>query len=340
MHDMMAMFSLEETHELLSTLAYGSGATLSECAQALWHVWFNGTRHVTFFTSGTTGAPQACIHTESELKQESGFLRTLFPHKKAFLSSVSPHHLYGFTFGLYVPLVCGTPVRRTLPLSTLIISQIQRNDAVIGIPVLWNAVARGNLKTAEPNVALVSASAPVRPETLNVLEEYGYQLVDVFGSSETGVIGIRSNSREPYQLLPYFDRQRSMSDSLFRILPDGKIRKYPLMDNLDWPEPQKFYPVGRKDKAVQVGGVNVYPSHVANQLAKIPEVSMCAVRLMDNAERSRLKAFIVLEEGIEEHEFRQKLKKLLKDFSPEERPVRFTFGRELPHNDMGKPQDW
>lgn len=339
-HDMTAMFLLEDSRELLPILEYQNGATLAECAQAFWHLWYNRTRQVTFFTSGTTGKPHACIHTEAELKQEASFLRTLFSHNQAFLSSVSPHHLYGFTFGLYLPLVCGVPVRRTLSLSTLLISQIQCNDAVIGIPVLWNAVARGKLKMAKHNVSLISASAPINSETLDILERCGYLLIDVFGSSETGVIGIRSSSREPYRLLPYFDRQKSIYGGLLRILPDGSIREYPLMDNLDWQGTRKFYPAGRKDKAVQVAGVNVYPSHVAKQLENIPEIAMCAVRLTGKSEGSRLKAFIVLKEGVEESDFRKKLKVFLKNFSPEERPVHFKFGRDLPRNEMGKLQDW
>lgn len=339
-HDMTAMLSLEDSREIFPVLEYGNGATLAECAHVLWRAWFNGARHVTFFTSGTTGTPRACTHTEMELKQEVSFLRTLFSHNTAFLSSVSPHHLYGFTFGLYLPLSCGAPVRRTLPLSTLLVSQMRCGDAVIGVPVLWNAVARGNLKTVEHDIVLVSASAPISPETLNILEEYGYRLLDVFGSSETGVIGIRGSSREPYQLLPYFERSKGLQDELLRMLPDGTVRKYPLMDTLNWQGAEKFYPAGRRDKAVQVGGVNVYPSHVAHQLEKIPEVAMCAVRLMDKGEGSRLKAFIVLKNGIDEHDFRRKLKTFLKNFSPEERPVHFEFGQTLPRNDMGKLQDW
>lgn len=360
LHDMTAMFLWEDPRKLpaipnsgpdsepdsglkkgpANELEYGSGATLAECARTLWRAWSDGTRRVRFFTSGTTGTPRACIHSEAELKQESDCLRGLFSHTKAFLSSVPPHHLYGFTFGLYLPLVCGAPVRRTLPLSTLIMSQTRCDDAVIGVPVLWNAVARGNLKAAERHVSLVSASAPVRPETLDILEECGYRLIDVFGSSETGVMGIRGGSREPYELLPYFDRRKGVSDSLWRALPDGGARRCPLMDVLNWQGPRTFYPAGRRDRAVQVGGINVWPSRVANQLAEIPEVEQCAVRLADRTEGSRLKAFIVLKEGTDEHDFRQKLKGILRNFSPEERPVRVEFGRELPRNDMGKPQDW
>ena len=52
-----------------------------------------------------------------------------------------------------------------------------------------------------------------------------------------------------------------------RKLPNGTLWTVPLQDDHIWPDERHFIPQGRKDYAVQVGGVNVYPAHVEKVLA-------------------------------------------------------------------------
>ena len=61
-------------------------------------------------------------------------------------------------------------------------------------------------------------------------------------------------------------------------------------------ESQRVFRInGRKDKAAQVAGVNVYPSKVADILKQNALVKDAEVRLGGE----RLKAFIVLKDGID-----------------------------------------
>ena len=100
-------------------------------------------------------------------------------------------------------------------------------------------------------------------------------------------------------------------------------------------------PTGRRDNAVQVGGVNVYPARIAAKIQSLPEIAACAVRPMRPEEGTRLKAFIVpfREENTQElkRSLRRRLKQML---SAEECPVSFSFGPSLPRNSMGKLADW
>ena len=56
-------------------------------------------------------------------------------------------------------------------------------------------------------------------------------------------------------------------------------------------------PLKRRDACVQVAGINVYPKHVEKILSQHPAVKTCRVRLMRPEEGTRLKAFVVLQDG-------------------------------------------
>lgn len=71
------------------------------------------------------------------------------------------------------------------------------------------------------------------------------------------------------------------------------VRCASVPDILDWHDARAFRPKARKDKAVQAGSINVYPSHVVARLAAHPHVLECRVRLMRSEEGQRLKAFIM-----------------------------------------------
>lgn len=338
--DLTTMFMLTDSNDTKTVMDIQQDIAIGKRAELLHHLWLHGSRNIAFFTSGSTGTPRLCPHGEAELQQEAAYLKTIITKKKFFLSTIPPHHLYGFTFGLYLPFLCGIPVKRTLSLSSLVVSQIHEDCAVVGVPLLWDAVTRGHETPPPQNVTLLSASAPLLQKTLSKLERRGYDIVDIFGSSENGVMGIRRHANTPYRLLPYFSRSKKEKQQLLRTMPDGSIITCPLMDILHWQNDREFYPEGRTDQAVQVGGVNVYPSLIEKRLTAFPGIVACAVRLMNPKEGNRLKAFIVMEKNVDEALLRKKLKKFFQCMSPEERPARLDFGTTLPRNDMGKLQDW
>jgi acyl-CoA synthetase (AMP-forming)/AMP-acid ligase II len=56
---------------------------------------------------------------------------------------------------------------------------------------------------------------------------------------------------------------------------------------------RSFHVLRRQDGAVQVGGINVFPSRVAEVLARHPLVAQASVRLAAPEQGGRLKALIV-----------------------------------------------
>ncbi|TLU74234.1 AMP-binding enzyme [Lichenicoccus roseus] len=102
-------------------------------------------------------------------------------------------------------------------------------------------------------------------------------------------------------------------------------------------------PLGdRVDGAVQVGGVNVLPIHVAAVLLSHPGVAAATVRLMRPSEGIRLKAFVVAEDPFgNQVVLRAELEALAAvELAIAEQPRASTFGPVLPAGDMGKATDW
>ena len=114
---------------------------------------------------------------------------------------------------------------------------------------------------------------------------------------------------------------------------------------MDWWNERDFAVVSRHDKAVQVGGRNVYPERVREVLESHPDVARCRVRLMRPEEGWRLKAFVVPKEPPASARQAMRLRSSLlawcrERLAPESVPKALTFGSALPYNAYGKDADW
>jgi 4-coumarate--CoA ligase (photoactive yellow protein activation family) len=310
-------------------------------------LWQEGERPVTFFTSGSTGVPKPCTHLESHLRQEITSVAPLAEDRKSALVTAPLHHLYGFTFGLLLPLSLGIPIRSVPPLPTLVDAQMRPKDVVVGIPLLWSRlVEMKNWRTTRTDVGrditIFTATSPIPPEVVHALRYNGFRTVEFFGSSEIGVVCCRENPDEPFCLLPHVERGKGEHEgTLERLLPDGMLMRYPVLDSITWIGERSLRPGARLDEAVQVAGVNVYPQYVGTVLERHEGVRQCLVRLMRPDEGYRLKAFIVPATGWNERELRESLALFArKHLEDTQRPAHYAFGDDIPRGPIGKPTDW
>jgi 4-coumarate--CoA ligase (photoactive yellow protein activation family) len=310
-------------------------------------VWQESERPMTFLTSGSTGRPKPCTHLESHFRQVVTSVAPLVEDRKSILVTVPLHHTYGFLFGLLLPLSLGIPARNTLLLPTLVDAQMRPGDMVVGIPLLWSRLAAmKNWQTghsdAGRDITIFTSTAPMPPEIMHAMLRNGFRAVEIFGSAETSAIGYREYPDDPFSLLPHWKRGTGEHEgTLERLLPEGTLRRYPILDSITWTGARSLRLGARLDKAVQVAGVNVYPLHVGSVLERHEGVNQCLVRLMRPDEGDRLKAFVVPRPGWDEQVLRKSLalfaRRHLKDA---QRPVRYVFGEDIPRGPLGKPTDW
>jgi 4-coumarate--CoA ligase (photoactive yellow protein activation family) len=309
---------------------------------------------LTFRTSGSSGNPKRCTHALALLWQETRELARLLPGRRRILSVVPSHHIYGFLFTILLPRALDgievLDLRMAAP-STLL-REARPGDLLVAHPGWWEQAARLAPRFAA-DVAGVSSTAPCPDPLARALADAGLRLLQVYGSSETAGVGWREEAGAPFSLLAHWSRTEAPGE-LARALPDGGMVRYALQDRLEWEDERRFRPAGRIDAAVQVGGVNVFPSYVAEVLRMHPRVAAAAVRLMRPDEGRRLKAFIVPanvpgnagdDVGDDDGAGLQALRSELlawcaERLSTPERPAALSFGERLPRQASGKPADW
>jgi 4-coumarate--CoA ligase (photoactive yellow protein activation family) len=295
-----------------------------------------------FRTSGSTCAPKTVRHPLKGLVEEVEALAAIFPGRRRVLSAVPAHHIYGFLFTVLLPQKLGASVLDVRAHSPAgVRAHLREGDLLVAHPAFWGAFARAG-DSAPVDVFGVTSTAPCPPETSRLAVSSGLaRLVEVYGCTETAGVGWRDAPDAAFQLLPHW-RPGAEPFSLLRVSRDGEAAQAQVPDRLAWTDERSFRVEGRRDEAVQVGGVNVFPSEVRAKLLGHPQVRDAAVRLMRPGEGARLKAFIVPRELSDDPvELRRELAGWCDTrLSAPERPKAFSFGPALPRGALGKLADW
>ena len=300
----------------------------------------------TLFTSGSTGTPKPCDHSKASLFQEVQELAGLMPDRRRVVGLVPCHHIYGFLFTVWLPKILGVPFLDGRTVNGSLRHSLQPGDLIIAVPSQWHYL-QTSLQGIE-DVAGVTATAPCSPDLGDALRGRCLSwLLEVFGSSETGGIGWRRTTDTAFTLFSFWQTSGIKAPdrpvtSLTRRYGD-EVSTVPVNDRLDFIDDRHFLPLGRVDNAVQIGGYNVFPDRIAEQIAQHPDVSECAVRLDGE---DRLKAFVVpadeiVSDAAWQDAFARNIRTWCSDrLKAYEIPARFTFGGELPRNEIGKSKGW
>jgi long-chain acyl-CoA synthetase len=291
---------------------------------------------VGFRTSGSSGEPRLIVHDLAALAQEVEALAELFAGAARIVALVPAHHIYGFLFTVLLPARLGVAVADAR--AQAFPRDLRDGDLVVAFPTFWRAAAEFGQPWPE-GVEGVSSGAPCPPRAGAALRALGLRrLVEIYGATDTGGIGWRQDAGG-FRLFPHW--RRAGDDRIAKNFGLGETG-YDLPDVVAWEDERRLAPLHRRDGAVQVGGVNVYPHIVAAVLRSHPEVADAAVRLMRPHEGERLKAFVVPRDpGVSTDELRGKLEGWIADrLAAPQRPRAFSFGPALPSSDRGKPCDW
>lgn len=290
-----------------------------------------GARDFTFATSGTTGTRKFIRHSEELLALEAQawaeLVRThITPQRVVVLCPT--HHIYGFIWGVLVPHALDIPV---VDLAWDEAPEFQSGDLIIAVPDQWSWYAKSRPRWPEGCIG-ISSTAPLHADAHQTLIDRGLPTWTIYGSSETAGLGWRAAPEAAYQL---FGNRVRMGDSIGIVLPNGQHSPLQVQDQLEWHTETTYTLAGRLDAVVQVGGHNVSPAWVREQLLAHPQVQDASVRLDTQREPARLKAFIVPDGPA-----KPDLSAIIERLPAYAQPAPLSFGSELPRNAMGKLCDW
>ena len=285
-----------------------------------------GTSGVSFRTSGTTGPPKLIFHSWEYLQAETEELKEIFSGIDRVLALAPAHHIYGFFYTVALPARLDVRVVETRQAWEHVHSDLHENDLIVSFPERWKYIA-STRKTFPEKVLGVSSTAPLEKEIYKTLLNQGLDsLIEVYGSTETGGVGYRTHPDSNFNLMGHW--QKGEGDLLKPAEAKHKREWIHPMDYLHWKGDREFFPTGRKDSAIQVGGTNVDPEKVANVLREHEWVADAVVWKMQPEEGNRLKAYIVLyNQAPNENEARESLHKWIeKNLETPSRPKSLSFG--------------
>ena len=273
---------------------------------------------LTFRTSGSTGEPKRCTHRIADLRAEAAdWARRLVP-SASIVALVPSHHIYGAIFTALLPEALGEDCAIVAKLR-----DAPPGALAVGTPTHWAHLARATLAFPD-GLTGVTSTAPMPQHLAQRLRAQRLErLVEIYGSSETGGVAWRDHEGAAFTLLDRWTREAASA----------------LPDRVRWLDERRFVLDGRRDGAVQIGGVNVFPARVRDALLQHAGVADAAVRL--EAETGRLKAFVVPVADVEADRLLPELDRWCGTrLSSAERPRRLAAGGTLPRNAMGKLTDW
>ncbi|OAM29973.1 MULTISPECIES: AMP-binding protein [Eikenella] len=158
-------------------------------------------------TSGSSGEAKTIVKTRAQMLAEAAAVAQRLPENWRGLSavgSVSPQHLYGLTFRVFVPLAAGWAIgRRQCVYPELLLADSRRECLWIASPALLNRLGEGRdwARLRGRVCGIVSAGGLLPEATAALLQEkLGFAPHDVYGSTETGVIALRQGGE--WELLP------------------------------------------------------------------------------------------------------------------------------------------
>jgi acyl-coenzyme A synthetase/AMP-(fatty) acid ligase len=299
---------------------------------------------IVIFTSGSTGTPIPHRKSWGRLLQcvraEATRLPPLQRGGCSIVGTVPAQHMYGFESTVLLPLQSGSAISAERPFFpadiATILSRLPEPRALFSTPVHLRALLAA--KTALPPLQLiVSATAMLSANTAREVEHrFGCQLLEIYGSTETGQIATRRTAVDvPWQLWP--DVSLEVTDTGAVALGGHLERPTPLADVVEPVDNERFLLHGRSADLVNIAGKRNslgYLNHQLNAIAGVVDgVFFVREDTDDSLAGSGRLAALVVAPGLTAAAVIQALRERI---DPIFLPRPLLLVEQLPRNETGK----
>ncbi|MDO5069985.1 MAG: AMP-binding protein [Neisseria zoodegmatis] len=222
-------------------------------------------------TSGSTGGAQVVVKTAGQMEAEALALAEVVPFRQDGLTvvgSVSPQHMYGFTFRFALALTMGWTIDRlqnVYPETLLAATAAHAQSVWIASPAVLNRLGEArNWQAVGGKVAgIVSAGGALPEATADLLEKHAVRPFEIYGSTETGVIASRRQHRE-WQPFAAVEIGQDEDGALWAQSPwtNGRFQTADMVEM----QPEGFLLLGRKDRIIKFEDKRVSLNQIEHDL--------------------------------------------------------------------------
>ena len=146
---------------------------------------------ITFYTSSSTGSPKMVVKTYENMYKESLDLYDELKLDKnfEFITTTTPEYLFGFTFHCMFPITFGykrNPNRINYPEEICI-----ENAVLITTPSFLEVMRKYDIRPIVNPKVIITAGSKLEGKTFKFAQSISDRVIEIYGSTETGVIGYR-----------------------------------------------------------------------------------------------------------------------------------------------------
>ncbi|HEY9189335.1 MAG TPA: AMP-binding protein [Sulfurovum sp.] len=244
-----------------------------------------------YFTSGSTGHPVAALKTKKNIESEVSVLIDLLEKYKIkkVIVTVPFIHLYGTLFGLMFPLIKGIDIvlkEHFLPHELL--NMIDDNSMVVTTPLYIKALNKLSEKKDLSHSIFISSTGPLDSENIIAFnQQYRSDIIQIFGSTETGGIAYKINDDTLWKPFEYVDISTNENNELkvnspfvSPVLYEDRLKQtYSEIQTFDYieQEPSGFKLIGRSSKIFKLAGKRYSTIQVENILEKVDGINKALV---------------------------------------------------------------
>lgn len=252
------------------------------------------------FTSGSTGQPKRIYKSLVALDAESALLAARFAGRLAdcrVVASVSPQHLYGLTFRIFLPMSLGLPLHADILAwpEQLAALDAQQRYLFISSPAFLKHL---DARLTAPDVAMVITAGGMLhwQDAQHAFRWLNVWPDEIYGSSETGVLAWRQRNAEEIAWQPFSGVTFTAESNDWRVMspliaePAGLL----LEDALRFTADNHFHLLGRRGRVVKIAEKRVSLAEVEQRVLSLEGVRDAAAILLTHGTRQNVGVLLVL----------------------------------------------
>ncbi len=260
------------------------------------------------FTGGSTGKPRIWSKTPANLFGEALHLAETFGvgESDLIVPTVPPQHIYGLLFSVLLPFVASARVLgRTCTFPQEILSALQNEGAtvLVSVPIHYRAMRAGGIRRYSLRLAFSSAAPLDSEDAAFFREQTGMAINEIYGSTETGGIALRSSGADhgswgPFACIDWkilADHLCIRSPFVSPDLPRDAGGFFMTADRVAGAGGNRFTLRGRADHVVKVAGRRVDLEEIQEKIRRIPGVTDAYVTALPlkQARQAEISALVV-----------------------------------------------